>query len=137
LSTLETLARVARRQAEEIERELAALEGRRRMVRSRIAAHDQALAREGELARADTDGAVAFGAYAQAALAQRRMMAAEEAALAGEAETLRDSLRDAFIELKKIELLIAQRAERAAAEEEKQEQAALDDVAATMMRGKA
>lgn len=136
MSTLETLARVARRNAEEVERQLAAVEGRRRMVRQRIEAHDLTVRREGALAQGSVDGAVMFGAFAQAALAQRKLMLAEEEAFAREAEALRDVLREAFIELKKVELLIEKQAEAVAAEEERLEQNAMDDVAANMMRNR-
>jgi len=136
MSTLATLARVARRDAEDIERRLAASEARLRLVRARLAAHDRAVANESALARQSLEGSFTFGAYAQHALEQRRLIVAEEQALALETEALRDTLRDAFIELKKIEILIEQGAARDAAEENRLDQIAMDDIAANMMRQK-
>ena len=137
MSTLDTLSRIARREAENIERQLAAVEGRLWMVRERIRAHDSAMFGEQELARTTTEGALAFGAFAQLALSQRRMIVAEEEALAGEVNMLRDTLRDAFIELKKIEILIDQQAQRAAQEETRQEQIAMDEIATNLTRKRA
>jgi len=134
VSALATLARVARRKAEEIERALAALEERRAIVERRVDAHDRTVAGEQATAAGSVDAAIAFGAYAQLALAQRRGMASERDVIANEANALRDALREAFIELKKIETLIAQDVERVQVEEGRREQAQMDDLAANMSR---
>jgi flagellar export protein FliJ len=134
MSAFETLARVARREAEGIERALAIVEQRRRNVADRIAAHDRNVLEEQKRGAQSPDAALAYGAFAQAALMQRRVMVNEETILAAEAGALRDALRDAFIELKKIETLIEAQAKRAAQEAERLEQAQMDDVAANMMR---
>jgi flagellar export protein FliJ len=136
VSALETLARIARRQGEDIERQLAALEARRREAHARIEAHDRAMENERALARSSVASAMAFGAYAPHALAQRQTLAAAERTLALETEALRDTLRAAFIELKKVETLIDQEAERAAVEQGRRDQAEMDDIAASTTRQK-
>ena len=114
MSALETLARVARREAEAIERQLAAVEARRANILARIETHDRIVRDEQERAQGSVDAALAYGAFAQAAITQRRVMINEDHVLAAEAGALRDALRDAFIELKKVETLIENEAERAA-----------------------
>lgn len=135
MSAFETLARIARRQAEDIERKLAVVESRRHNVQLRIEGHDKNVLAEQRRGQISPDAAMAYGAFAQSALTQRRVMVNEETILAAEAGALRDALRDAFIELKKIETLIERQAERAAQEAERIEQAQMDDIAANMTRG--
>jgi flagellar export protein FliJ len=136
MSALETLARVARRKAEEIERELSAIESRRLLLARRLDAHDASVADEQATAAGSLDAAIAFGAYAHLALGRRRILVAEHEALAAESDALRDSLRDAFVELKKIETLIDQEADRNAIEDNRREQAQMDDLAANMARNR-
>lgn len=134
MSAFETLARVARREAEGIERALAVVEQRRRNVEERIAGHDRNVLAEQQRGAQSPDAALAYGVFAQSALMQRCAMVNEETILAAEAAALRDALRDAFIELKKIETLIEAQAKRVAREAERLEQAQMDDIAANMMR---
>jgi flagellar protein FliJ len=132
MSALETLVRMARRRAEDLQRELSALENRRRAIEARLVEHDRIVASEQALAARDVMSA--FGDFAQAAVARKAAIVKERGEAAHAAELMRDTLADAFIELKKLETLAENQALRAAIAEEKRDQAALDDLAAAKAR---
>lgn len=132
MSAIDTLVRLARRRAEELQRELAALENQRRAIEARLVEHDRIVASEQALAAQDVLSG--FGNFVQAANARKQGILKEKASAARDAEELRDTLADAFIELKKLEMLAENEAIRAAAEADKREQDVLDDLAAGMAR---
>jgi flagellar protein FliJ len=127
MSALSTLARMARLRAEALQRELALLDETWRALDARIVAHDKNVLAEQREALGDS--MAMFGAYAQAALMQRAQMLIERENAARAAEMLRNTLSDAFIELKKLETLIENEVARERAEEEARERAELDDLA--------
>lgn len=127
MKALSTLARMARLKAEALQRELAELDGQARALDARIAAHDQTVLAEQKEAQGDL--LAMFGAYAQAALMQRTQMLIERETAAHAADMLRNTLADAFVELKKLETLIENEAARERAEEQARERAELDDLA--------
>jgi flagellar export protein FliJ len=132
MSAIDTLVRMARRRAEELQRELATLETHRRAIEARLVEHDKIVASEQALAAQDVMSG--FGNFVQAANARKQGILKEKAIAARDAEALRNTLADAFIELKKLETLAENEAIRAAAEADKQEQAVLDDLAAATAR---
>lgn len=132
MSAIDTLVRLARRRAEELQRELAALENQRRAIEARLVEHDRIVASEQALAAQDVLSG--FGNFVQAANARKQGLLKERTFAARDAEELRDTLADAFIELKKLETLAENEAIRAAAEADKREQAVLDDLAASTAR---
>ena len=127
---LETLARLQRAQIDEAKTALAEIVNARAM----LAARDESLAAEivHEQAQAARDlaGVAAYGAYAPRVARERSMLSREDTRLALEEEAVRARVADAYIELKKIELLITTQTERERAAENARELAALDEAAA-------
>lgn len=127
MNALATLIRVARLRAEMLQRELAVLEERRRALEERVRTHDDQVRAEQKAAR--DDALALYGGFAQAALRRRAALVAEGEAAGRAADALRATLKEAFVELKKLETLAENEAARALAEDNKREQAALDDIA--------
>jgi flagellar export protein FliJ len=132
MSAIETLVRMARRRAEELQRELGVLENQRRAIEASIVEHDRIVASEQALAAGHAMSG--FGNFAQAAVMRKAAILQRRAIAARDAEALRDTLADAFIELKKLETLAENEAIRAAVEADKREQAELDEVALSARR---
>jgi flagellar export protein FliJ len=132
MSAIETLVRMARRRAEELQRELAKLENHRRSIEARLVEHDRIVASEQALAAGEAMSG--FGNFAQAAVMRKAAILQQRVQAAREAEALRDTLADAFIELKKLETLAENEAIRAAVAADKREQAELDEVALAVRR---
>jgi flagellar export protein FliJ len=132
MTAIETLVRLARRRAEDLQRELSNLENQRRAIEVRLVEHDRIVASEQALAAQDVLSG--FGNFAQAANMRKQGILRERALAAREAEVMRETLADAFIELKKLETLAENQAIRAIAAENAREQATLDDVAAMTSR---
>jgi flagellar export protein FliJ len=131
MSALDTLARLARRRAEDLQRELAVLDGQRRGIEARLIEHDKIVLAEQDLASGIA--IAAYGNFAQAAMQRKNALLKEQTRVEGAAEALRATLSEAFIELKKLETLAENQAMREAAEADKREQAELDDVAGAAM----
>lgn len=127
---LETLARLQRAQIDEAKAGLSGLVAARAMLADRDRALLAEMAAEQIDAARDLAGVAAYGAYAPRVARERQMLAREDARLAREEEDVRERVREAYIELKKIELLIATQAERERAAEYARELAALDEAAA-------
>mgnify|MGYP001262259938 CR=1 FL=1 len=124
---LETLARLQRAQIDELRIALAGVGAARDTVAAKDGAKVSEMAHEAALvAPAD---APAFGAYAGRVLGERRVLAQEDARLLAREEELREEMRLAFQELKKIEQLIASQAERERLAENARELAAMDEAA--------
>lgn len=131
---LETLARLQRSQIDTVKAAVAEIVA----ARAGLAARDAALvaehlAEQGVAAR-DFAGLAAYGRYAPRVADQRRRIAEEDAALAAQEEVQRAALAEAYIELKKIEQLLATQAERERRAENARELAALDEAAASRAR---
>ncbi|MDX2235385.1 MAG: flagellar FliJ family protein [Hyphomonadaceae bacterium] len=127
---LETLARLQRAQIDEARNALAGIVAARTMLSDRDKALMAEVAAEQIDAARDQAGVAAYGAYAPRVAQERQMLAREDARLARDEEVLRERVREAFVELKKIELLIATQAERERAAQNARELAALDEAAA-------
>jgi flagellar export protein FliJ len=127
---LETLARLQRAQIDETKIELAGIVAARESIAARQIALEAEVVREQSMAAADPDAHVAYGGYAPRVTQERRAMAESDARLAEDEDRLRDRLSAAYIELKKIEHLIAAQAERERLAENARELASLDEAAA-------
>jgi len=129
VKALPTLIRVAQRDLDTLRRALVEEEGRRFAAQTRLSAHDQALAREQELARADYESSRAYGGFAAAALQRRRAMEAEIAMFDAEIARWRGLVTEAHVELKKLERLMELQAEREAVAARRADAAAMDEIA--------
>ena len=127
---LETLARLQRAQIDEAKAALGELVAARATLAARDAALAAEIVREQAEAARDLAGIAAYGAYAPRVTQERSMLSQEDTRLALEEEAVRARVAEAYIELKKIELLIATQTERERAAENARELAALDEAAA-------
>lgn len=127
---LETLARLQRAQIDEAKTALAEITNARAMLGARDTALAAEIVQEQQSAARDLAGVAAYGAYAPRVARERQMLSREDARLALEEEVVRARVAEAYIELKKIELLMATQAERERAAENARELAALDETAA-------
>jgi flagellar export protein FliJ len=126
---LETLARQQRAQIDEAKVALAGVVAARHTIAVRDAAILAEMADEQIDAARDLQGVAAYGGYAPRVAAERQRLAREDARLACDEEEMRDRVREAYVELKKIELLIATQDERERLAENARELAALDEAA--------
>jgi len=127
---LDTLARLQRAQIDEAKAELAEIVTARAAITTRRASLEVEIAQEQAMASQDAEARAAYGGYAPRVAQEKRAMADTDARLAGEEAALRERLSAAYIELKKIELLMASQAERERLAENARELASMDEAAA-------
>jgi len=127
---LETLSRLQRAQIDEAKAALAEIVAARALLAARDLALAEEIVREQADAARDLEGVAAYGAYAPRVAQERQMLAREDARLALEEEAVRARVTEAYIELKKIDLLMATQAERERAAQNARELSALDEAAA-------
>ncbi|MBY0563887.1 MAG: hypothetical protein K2P58_06845 [Hyphomonadaceae bacterium] len=128
MKSFRTLLKLAARDLDTLRRALAAEFAKETDCIDRIAGHEQSIRAEQEFARHDYESARAYGGYAQAALAVRRALEAERAAIAGEIERLRALIAAAHVEVRKFERLIELEEARERARREKREDSELDEM---------
>lgn len=132
---LPTLIRLAKFDVDEKRRVLTTLQTREDSVVAAMAAAQEELARERQVAAADPEGAgLLFGAYAAAWLTRRANMERSLAVLRKEIEKARDELAEAFRQQKTYEITQANRERRAREEADRKEQAALDEIGLNLYR---
>jgi len=126
---LATLMRLAKAEIDERQRAVAEIESRILGLERQVAIDAANVEGEQRAAMNDPFAGATLGAYLQAAHARRVDLERRIGLLRGEAQSLRDGLNEAFLELKRLELV----AERYASEAEKmalrRENAALDEMA--------
>jgi flagellar export protein FliJ len=127
---LDTLARLQRSQIDAVKAALAEMVAARAALAARDAALVAEHAAEQGVAARDLQGMAAYGAYAPRVAGMRRALAQEDAALGEQEAALRAQLADAYIELKKVEQLLATQAERERLAMNARELAAMDEAAA-------
>ncbi|MGE3301802.1 MAG: flagellar FliJ family protein [Hyphomonadaceae bacterium] len=127
MSAAATLARVAKSRAEEIQRALAEADAYAEACAQRIVAHDARVKAEQQAAASSPFAS--YAAYATAALIRRAGLVSEHARATAEAQALRATLTEAFVEMKKLETLAENEIAAARAEEARREQADLDETA--------
>ncbi|MBY0447975.1 MAG: hypothetical protein K2P95_04730 [Hyphomonadaceae bacterium] len=128
---MKALAKLARSQADEIQRDIAVLERREDALRAQMRARLVRIAEEEQAAKAGAAfAAVSLAPYL--ALERKRQTADETAcaALRQEADALRETLAAAFREAKKLETLLEERWNAERKELTRRQQAAADDRAA-------
>jgi len=128
---MKALAKLARVQAEELQRGIAELDARAAAVAARMAERQRILERE-SAAAASGDGFAGI-TLAQFLTLERQRQAADQAErvrLQAEAGILRDALGEAFREAKKLETILDERWAQESREAARREQAAADDRAA-------
>ncbi len=132
---LPTLIRLAKFEVDEKRRALTILQTREDSLLAAMAAAQEEMAREQQVAAADPEAAgFLFGAYAAAWLARRANMERSLAALRKEIEKARDELAEAFRRQKTYEITQANRERRAREEADRKEQATLDEIGLNLYR---
>jgi flagellar export protein FliJ len=129
-NALNTLVRLQRAQIDEAKSALASVVDARAMLAAREAALIAEMAAEQKEASQDFAGATAYGAWAARVAQERQVLAREDARLALEETVMRERLADAFVELKKIELLMETQAEQERLAANARELAAIDEAGA-------
>jgi hypothetical protein len=105
---LPTLIRLARRKADERRIALAEAERQTAMALDLLAAHDTRTQQETEGARLTPESMALWSAWAPVDRARRQQLAYAVEFLQGQEEALRDSLREHFAEIKRLEIALDQ-----------------------------
>jgi flagellar export protein FliJ len=126
---LDTLIRLHKERIDEVQLAVAKVQEERRALGARGDMLAAQLAAEQVFADRDPMLAATYGAYAPRIMAARTALAAEDTVLAAREETLRDAVSEAFIEMKKLEHLRTEQAERERLAENARELASLDEAA--------
>lgn len=129
MKSLRTLLKVARSNLETLRRALADQIAKGAAIQQRILGHEQTVKSEQRLAQRDYESARAYGGYAIAALAVRRALDTERAALDEEVARLRALIAEAHTEVRKFERLLELEAEREKAAAQRRDNAELDEFA--------
>jgi len=129
MKSLPTLLKIARRDLDLLRRALADQIAKRVAIDERIRTHEQSILVEQKAALRDYEATRAYGGFAALAVAGRRALEAEAAAVDQESEHLRQLIAEAHVEMRKFERLLELQEERARKEAAKREDAELDEMA--------
>ena len=129
------LVRLARFKVEELQKQMADLNQARALLERQVSSLAESVPEEQVAANASRDGFVAYGSYAQAVIQRKNNLRVSIAEVDAQADALRAQLEDAFLELKKYELLEERRRAQALTAEAKRAQAQLDDIAGLRAAG--
>lgn len=121
--------RLARFKVEELQKQMATLDGARSDLQRQVDQLAASVPEEQVAANASKDGFVAYGSYAQAVIVRKQNIRNSIDELDAQASRLRTDMEKAFAELKKFEIMEERRLAQLRAERDKREQAAIDDVA--------
>ena len=133
MKSLHTLLRIARRNLDVLRRALAGRIAEGLAVEERMRTHEQSILDEQKAALRDYESGRAYGGFAAAAVAGRRGLEVEAAAIEAESVRLRALITEAHVEMRKFERLLELQEERARALAAKREDAELDEL--TTLRG--
>ncbi len=129
-----TLVRLNRWQLDERRREVADLERLVAQLQGEAARLAEELKNEQATARDSDSANRAYGPYAQAIVVKQRRLAATIAEVEARAAAARESLAEAFRELKRHEMTLAERERRAKATLERKNQVVLDEIGLNVHR---
>jgi hypothetical protein len=124
---LSTLIRIANVQVEEIRKEILAQEAQREAIQKEETELALLIAREEAEAARDPAFAVGFGAFLATVRVKSDALERRRAAIETLLDEMRERLSEAFLEVKRLELVMERVDAREAAEERAAEQAALDE----------
>lgn len=129
MRSLETLIRVQRRQLDQLRRDLAALETLAHDLREQAAALEaEVKTQQATAKRAAPEVAFAYSNFAQWAVERRARLAASIADVGGRLDAARAQASEAFQELKRFDIVLANRRARAREEASRRDQALLDEI---------
>lgn len=128
MTALVNLVRLNRWHLDEKRRKLADLERLAERLREDLARLDQGIEAERRAAEASEDARQAYPAFITAELQRRHRLEDSIADVENELEDARDEVAIAFQELKKYELALENQRRRDREQQERQEQATLDEI---------
>ena len=134
MSALDSLIRLHRWQVDERRRHLADLEGLATQLTDEHHRLDREEAREQAAAAASPEAAVTYAAYARQLTERRRKLAQSQAEVAEQIESSRAALAEAFQEVRRYEIMAANRLRQQQRREERRQQRALDDLGVEAFR---
>ena len=134
MSALDSLIRLHRWQVDERRRHLADLEGLATQLTDESRRLDRDEAKEQAAAAASPEAATTYAAYARQLVERRRKLAQSQAEVAEQLERSRALLADAFQEVKRYEMMEANRLRQQQRREERRQQQALDDPGSETLR---
>ena len=124
-----SLVKLARFKVEELQKQMGALDEARAHLESRTADLERSVPEEQVAADESREGFMAYGSYAQAVIERKNNLRASMVELDAQTAALRVQLEEAFLELKKFELMEDRRLARIAQARAKAEQDELDEIA--------
>jgi len=131
---LATLTRLAKRELDERRTALALLEDRAARIAARGRENEEAMAREAAFAARSAETPRTLGAYLEAAIERRRLLAAEAEETAKAVAAAQLELLVAFRAFRRCEIIETQQIERARRVAERRDQARLDEIAVDRYR---
>ena len=134
MSALDSLIRLHRWQVDERRRHLADLEGLAAQLAEEHHRLDREEAREQAAASAAPEAAYAYAAYARQLIERRRKLAQSQVEVAEQIERSRAALAEAFQEVKRYEIMAANRARQQQRRAARREQGVLDDLGTEAFR---
>lgn len=134
MKSLRTLIRLRKHTLDEARRELAVLQREVDAIDQARRRLDQELVDESATARSDVEASYGYGHYLATVRERRSEFDRQVSALAQQVALAEACVREAFREVKQLEIADAQRLERERAEMARQEQAGLDEVALSGFR---
>ncbi len=127
MASLELLIRLARRTTEEHQVELADLGRAHAAAEAAIVTHDDGVAAESLLAGADLDALAAFSAWGPVAARQGAQLRLRLGDIARAEIAAQDRLRQAFVEMKRLEIAQAAAADTQQRSDQRKADATADD----------
>lgn len=134
MKSVATLIRLRKHKLDEARRELAALRRTQDMIDQGRAALERELQAESATARSDVEAAFGYGEYLGTVRERHGEFDRQAAELAPQIALAEAGVREAFREVKRLEIADARRLERERAEAARREQATLDEVALAAFR---
>ncbi len=128
MSALESLIRLHRWQVNERQRHMADLEGLAAQLTEEHRRLEREDAREQAAAAASPEAAFTYAAYARQLIERRRKLALSQAEVAEQIERSRGVLAEAFQEVKRYEIMAANRTRQQQRREARRQQQVLDDL---------
>jgi len=134
MKTLQSLIRLHTWQLEEKRRTLAALEALRADFVDKTRQLETDLVDEQRTASQSPEYAVTYGAYANAVILRRKNLSASIAETDEQIDAARAEVEEAYREMRKYEIAEERLQKRAAAEQNRIEQAEMDEIASSQFR---
>ena len=134
MSALDSLIRLHRWQVDERRRHLADLEGLATQLTEESHRLDREETREQAAAAASPEAAITYAAYARRLIERRRKLAQSQAEIVEQMERSRALLAEAFQEVKRYEIMAANRLRQQQRREERRQQQALDNLGVEAFR---